>query len=188
MTIPAFEAVWQRLEEATKGRSPFNFMQLATLGMDGSPQVRTVVLRRSEPEGRLSFITDVRSPKIAEIAKDARVALVGYDPATSVQIRLTGIATRNTDEVERQAVWEKLRGGTLALFGAALAPGTPLGERGMPLVREAEGGVAVDPYGHFALIDFAVTHLDWLDLATTPHIRAAYYRDGSTWIAQRLAP
>jgi hypothetical protein len=34
-------------------------------------------------------VTDVRSPKIAEIRRDPRVSLVGYDPQAGIQIRLT---------------------------------------------------------------------------------------------------
>ena len=90
MATNVYQELWQSLGAATRSRSPFTMMQLATIGMDGAPKVRTIVIRQvDETHSTLSFVTDVRSPKIAEIRLDPRVSLVGYDPQAGIQIRLT---------------------------------------------------------------------------------------------------
>ncbi|MEO0960732.1 MAG: pyridoxamine 5'-phosphate oxidase family protein, partial [Pseudomonadota bacterium] len=66
------EAAWKRLERgAADKRSAFNTLQLATIGPQGWPEQRTVVLRRVETaERRVTFHTDRRSAKAAEIEAD----------------------------------------------------------------------------------------------------------------------
>ena len=52
----------------------------ASLGLDGAPKVRTVVIRSlDETNGLIRFNTDLRSRKAAEIDADSRVTLLGYD-------------------------------------------------------------------------------------------------------------
>ncbi|MEL7174391.1 MAG: pyridoxamine 5'-phosphate oxidase family protein, partial [Pseudomonadota bacterium] len=72
------DAAWTRLQRgAADKRSAFNTLQIATLGPQGWPEQRTVVLRRVEPsERRVTFHTDRRSAKAAEIESDGRVSLL----------------------------------------------------------------------------------------------------------------
>ncbi len=79
----ALHAAFGRLAEGARdGRSPFRTPALATLGRDGAPQLRTVVLRGFDPAARsLSIHTDRRSAKVAELAADPRAALHVYDAA-----------------------------------------------------------------------------------------------------------
>ena len=86
-------AVWAwlagELTAATaSARHPLHLATLATIDADGCPQARTVVLRHVDPaRGEIRFHTDVRSPKVAAIRRDPRVALPWYDPARRVQVR-----------------------------------------------------------------------------------------------------
>jgi hypothetical protein len=43
-----------------------------------------VIRQVDETHSTLSVVTDVRSPKIAEIRLDPRVSLVGYDPQAGI--------------------------------------------------------------------------------------------------------
>ena len=83
-----YARVWDCLAAAVReDKWPFKVMQVATIGLDGSPDVRTVLLRGvSEPENLLTFHTDLRSPKIAELSRDPRIALVGVDTVQNLQI------------------------------------------------------------------------------------------------------
>ena len=189
MSIPAFADIWSHLERATRERSPFNFLSLASLGLDGSPQLRTIVLRAADGKaGTLHFVTDFRSPKIAEIGRDPRVALTGYDPVRNGQIRMSGVARLVEDEIVRKALWDRLRGGTRTLFEAPYPPGTPLTEDGAgpadPAFRPEEG----DLYYRFAPVEITLSHLEWLDLAATPHLRCRYGRTAAGWASSRLSP
>lgn len=181
------DKVWDLLSAAATSRSPFNFLQLATIGMDGSPQLRTIVLRACERDkATVSFVTDIRSPKVMEILGDPRVCLLGLDVTAMVQLRLSGIATIVRDEAERQTMWNSLRNRTLVLFDAPLAPGTPIDEDGrLPAVEETP---STEAYARFALVSVAVERLDWLDLSSEPHQRYAFSNHGGAWEKTRLSP
>lgn len=187
VTATILANIWERLDAAATRRSPFNFLQLATAGADGAPQLRTIVLRRWNGErGTLSFVTDMRSAKIREIRDEPRVALVGFDPAASVQLRLSGEAVIVADETERRAMWEALRERTLILFDAPHAPGTVLDESGRPL--QAIEPAAGSAYDRFALVTVTLTRLEWLDLSPPDHIRCAFERQGTDWQGMWLTP
>lgn len=187
MTAPLPAKIWDQLGAAATSRSPFNFLQLATVGLDSAPQLRTIVLRRCDAiGGTLSFVTDKRSPKIREIRNDPRVALVGFDPTGSVQLRLSGEAEISDDEAERLEVWQSLRERTLILFDAPHAPGTILDDNGQPL--QAGEPLNEEPYKRFALVTVRLNQLEWLDLSAEHHVRCAFDRDGATWRGARLAP
>lgn len=187
MTETLLAKIWDQLGAAATSRSPFNFLQLATAGLDGAPQLRTIVLRRCDAsQGTLSFVTDMRSPKIQEIRNDPRVALVGFDPAASVQLRLSGDATISDDETERLEMWQSLREKTLILFNAPHAPGTVLDDNRQPL--QAGEPLNEEPSKRFALVTVRLNRLEWLDLSSEHHIRCTFDRDGATWRGAWLAP
>lgn len=189
MDIPDLATVFARLEQAPADRSPLNFLQLATLGVDGAPQVRTIVMRGcSRGAGTVSFVTDIRSPKIAEIGKEPRVSLVGYDMATMVQIRMTGRAEIVADEGERRRMWTALKGRTLLLFDAPLSPGTPIDSAGKPLSPAAGDHAPTEPFERLALVSVSLSSLEWLDLSAEPHRRILYRRRGGEWTGSLISP
>lgn len=189
MTLPDFARVFERLEQAPATRSPLNFLQMATSGLDGAPQVRTIVLRGSSAHaGTVSFVTDIRSQKIAEIRNDPRVSLLGYDNTAMVQIRMSGVAEIVTDANERRGMWTALKGRTLVLFDAPLAPGTPIDGAGSALHPGDGAQGPEEPFERFALVRVRIDTLDWLDLAAEPHQRGLYRRSDAGWTAMPIAP
>ncbi|MGU7773345.1 pyridoxamine 5'-phosphate oxidase family protein [Burkholderia sp. MR1-5-21] len=198
MSDPGFESIehtytrlWACLESGVSvKRSPFTMLQAATLGLDGAPKVRTVVLRAVRRADRvLSFHTDVRSEKVAEIRRDPRVALVGVDLDGLVQIRIEGIASICTDEAERRAVWQSSRPHTLLLYRAPLPPGTPVAS---PADAHPPSGATVDPtddgYANFCLLHVKATRLDWLELAPSGHRRAVFDLSDDGYDGRWIAP
>lgn len=83
---------WRQLARGVEDRrSPFHTPSVATIGLDGRPRVRTVVLRGVEPSGaRLRVHTDARAGEIAEFDADPRVALHGYDAKGNSRCGSTG--------------------------------------------------------------------------------------------------
>jgi pyridoxamine 5'-phosphate oxidase len=63
------EEAWSRLTGGVRDRrSPFHTPAIATIGLDGRPRMRTVVLRGADAgQGVLRFHTDLRGGKVAEI-------------------------------------------------------------------------------------------------------------------------
>ncbi|MET0447269.1 MAG: pyridoxamine 5'-phosphate oxidase family protein [Aeromicrobium sp.] len=77
-------------------------MQLATVDADGAPDARTVLLSGWDEEGFLLH-TDSRSRKVAQLAADARVALVILHPSGSRQLVVRGRAVPTSAAVDALA-------------------------------------------------------------------------------------
>lgn len=69
----------------------FPVMSLATIDLDGGPDVRTVLLSEVTKEG-LAFHTDTRSRKVTQLAANSRVALLLTIPDQPRQIAVRGTA------------------------------------------------------------------------------------------------
>jgi len=70
-----------------------NAMSVATVGDDGQPSVRMVLLKYFDATGFV-FYTNLESRKAREMAGNTRVALLFYWAEISRQVRITGTATR----------------------------------------------------------------------------------------------
>ncbi len=89
------QAIWDLLQEgASNADSPYHTPTIGTaVNLNNSanvlPSLRTVILRRVDPEGRtISFYTDARTPKNREIEANSRVAWHFYDSQEKVQLRV----------------------------------------------------------------------------------------------------
>ncbi|RQS47252.1 pyridoxamine 5'-phosphate oxidase family protein [Burkholderia sp. Bp8986] len=188
-----YDRLWSCLESGVGAqRSPFTMLQAATLGLDGAPKVRTIVLRQvSRADRLLSFHTDARSEKVAELRRDARIAIVANDLDSLVQIRAEGVASICDDEAQRRAVWQSSRPHTLLLYRAPLRPGTPIGSPEEAHV--AAGATRVtsatdDGYRNFCLLHVTVTRIDWLELARGGHRRAVFDVNDDGYEGRWVAP
>jgi hypothetical protein len=189
MTANVHQELWQSLGAATRSRSPFTMMQLATIGMDGAPKVRTVVIRQvNEAQSTVSFVTDLRSPKTAEILRDPRVSLVGYDPQGGIQIRLEGRAVILDRPEQKKPIWDMCRPHTLALFQTPYAPGVEIASP-----READGTTehhdgSEQAFRNFCVVEVKLARLEWLDLSPEGHRRCSFQRTAETWAGTWIAP
>lgn len=180
-----FDTAWARLAEgAAPGRSPWSFAQLATVTADGAPRVRTVVVRHADRKTRrLHVYTDARSPKVAEISHESRVALVGHDVEAGLQVRVEGVARIVTSGPAHAAAWEASKAASRALYGLPHAPGTPLAApvAGAP-------GAPVDGAARFAVLEVDVDRLDALHLAAEGQRRIAFAWTDAGWAGGWIAP
>lgn len=69
----------------------FNAMSLSTIGRDGYPRTRQVLLKEYSAEGFV-FYTNYESDKAAEIAANPKVSLLFYWAQSERQVRIQGIA------------------------------------------------------------------------------------------------
>ena len=158
-------------------RSAFHTPLLVTAGIDGFPAARTVVLRGFNAADRtLTFHTDQRARKVAELGADSRVAVVFYDAKQKIQVRVAGTATVHMDDHVSQAAWERLPAFSRRCYLGA-PPGTisPEPTSGLPshLELSAPGLEEADPaVDNFAVINVAICRLEWLYLSSKGHRRA----------------
>jgi len=181
--------VWRLLREGpVLRRNAFHMPALATVDADGSPQVRTVVLREADPAtGTLRFHCDRRSAKAADIAATGRAALHGYDEASKIQIRVSGTANLHTDDAVADAAWDGSRIMSRTCYGIAPAPGTTL-PAGDAYTQPADGADLDLARPNFCAVVVTATRLDFLFLDRRGHRRAGWVRDGAGWTGRWLAP
>jgi pyridoxamine 5'-phosphate oxidase len=175
-------------------RSAFHLATLASLGRDGFPAARTVVLRAADPVARtLRFNTDRRSRKFAELEAEARVAILFYDPRARLQFRFRAVATLHAGDETAHAIWRDVSASSRRCYlgqppGAASDAPTsglpPELEGRAPSAEESVPGLA-----NFAAIRVRLLDLDWLHLAAGGHRRARIdWRDPAAPAATWLAP
>ncbi|WP_241301906.1 pyridoxamine 5'-phosphate oxidase family protein [Burkholderia stabilis] len=183
-----YDRVWSCLEAGVSvQRSPFTMLQAATLGIDGAPKVRTIVLRQvSRADRVLSFHTDARSEKVAELRRDPRMSIVANDLDSLVQIRAEGVAAICDDEAQRRAIWQSSRPHTLLLYRAPLPPGTSVES---PEDAHVDGTAPTgDGYENFCLIHMTIQRFDWLELARAGHRRAVFDLHEGGYEGRWIAP
>ncbi|MGL4091174.1 pyridoxamine 5'-phosphate oxidase family protein [Agrobacterium cavarae] len=177
--------IWSALEGGTKSRAPFNLLQVATVAHDGKPSVRTIVLRQfRRGPGELFFVTDAGSAKMSELRFNNHVSLVGYDPATWTQIRLSGQASVSHDEDERLAQWKMLSSRIQRSFlpraGNLSAEDQRSGEATIPGTQQP-----VVPPADFALVRVTLFTAELLDVSEEEHLQYNFNRADGTWSGDR---
>jgi pyridoxamine 5'-phosphate oxidase len=170
-------------------RSPFHHPTVATIGQDGAPQLRTVILRSCDVSARtLRFHTDARSAKVGEIARDASVSLHFYDPSAKIQLRISGRATLHRDDVVADAAWENARVFSRLVYGITPGPGASINAGAdFTLPDDSEHGTAPGR-ANFTAVTVHAARLEWLYLAAAGHRRAHFAWDGDALRAGWLAP
>ncbi len=184
-SLPAtLDRVLALLEEGTARRKgAAHAPTLATVGLDGRPRLRTVVLRGLDRGTRsLRFHTDRRSEKVPEIEREPRVALHVYDAAAKFQVRLEGRATLHAADAVADEAWAGTRPMSRVCYGTLPAPGTVIPDGGafaLPAEDGSDGGRE-----NFVAIVMAIDRVETLYLAYGGHRRATFRfgPDEATWL------
>jgi len=168
------EGLWSLLEHAVEDRhNSFRTPALATIIPGAGCTLRTVILRAVDRERRtLRFYCDLRSPKLAHIRADPRIAFLFHDPVRQVQVRADARAEIYHDGLLAERSWATLDPANRINYSAAVAPGTVIAAPApRPAATDPETGRA-----NFAVAECRVHHLEWLELDSNGHRRA-----GFTW-------
>lgn len=186
-SLAAIEAgAWVALTRAAGDpQSGFRQVTLCTVDAGGQPQARMVVLRQASADLRmLEFHTDIRSPKWAELAAGPRATVLGYCPATRLQLRLRGTITRHAPESPlARTAWESLPPWTRSTYAGG-PPGDELAFAPAPPATESDMG----GHANFGVLHFTARDLDWFQLQRQDNRRALFRYDGTrlsdaNWIA-----
>lgn len=149
-------------------------MTLATIGPDGYPNSRHVLLSRCDEAGRIAFHTDARSRKAAELAANPRASVAVVWPGMARQLVVTGdVAVQG--EPERPDAFAR-RSRYLQLLAW-------LNEQGLADAR------AEVRRGRWAAFDAAHPDLEppetWVGYALTPR-RIAFWRGATDGPSNRV--
>lgn len=189
-----YQLFTQWLDEAkAAGETPHNTMTLATVGADGMPDARMMLLKDIR-DGQFFFTTHITTPKGEQLKANPRAALLFYWKALNRQVRIRGAVTL-LSEAAADAAWLN-RGGRAFKLNDWSWPQSQEFENLADLVRrreEMEGrfkGEVPRPasWSGYLLtpssIEFFYSHPSAL------HERLKFLRDsgGQPWRTQRLVP
>jgi pyridoxamine 5'-phosphate oxidase len=179
--------------KALGGAKPIdpNAMSLATIGADGFPSVRTVLLKGVDPRGFI-FFTNYESRKGRELAANPRAALVFYWRELERQVSVAGVVVKISREESEKYFHSRPRASQIGAWASRQSAPIPDRKfleqrfhefetkfaREIP-VPEFWGGYVLKP----ERIEF------WQGGAGRLHDRFEYAKqpDGS-WKIQRLSP
>lgn len=174
------DTAWTLLVRGAGDRkSPVHTPVVASVGADGTPQARVMVLRKADrAAGLLRFHTDARSAKVASLDGCA-VVVLAYHPGQSVQLRVSGVAEVVADGAQVDAIWAASTPFARRCYMVEAGPGTALPGPGSGLPAAIEGQQPVEAdlvpaRANFAIVRVRVTRIDWLHLAQTGHRRAVF--------------
>ena len=85
------------------GKNPL--VSMATFSADGWPNVRLLLVAANDGTDSIWFATGSDSPKIAELHKNPKAALYGYDGETMMEFRLFGSVELLSDSASRRKIW-----------------------------------------------------------------------------------
>ena len=183
-------AAW--FDEATRAglRHP-NAMALATVGADGRPSARMVLLKSFDEHGFV-FFTNRESRKGDELGANPYAALVLYWEPLNRQVRVEG-AVERLDDAESAAYYAtRPRGSQLAAWVSPQS--RPIESRDVLVARVAELAeryegqeIPLPPFwGGYRVVPDAVEL--WQSRPDRLHDRIRYERSADGWVGTRLGP
>ncbi|MEZ4422679.1 MAG: pyridoxamine 5'-phosphate oxidase [Gemmatimonadota bacterium] len=189
--IEQFRA-WFADAEAAPAVAQANAMCLSTLGEDGFPQGRIVLLKGLE-EGRFVFYTNLDSAKGRSLRVHPRAALTFWWEPLGRQVRITGPVEPVEPEVADAYFASRPRGSQLGAWASEqsqpLDQRATLERRVRTLEQEWEGRAVSRPphWSGFGLTPVWIEF--WQDGAFRLHDRFRYERGrGGVWTLTRLNP
>ncbi|MEM7270337.1 MAG: pyridoxamine 5'-phosphate oxidase family protein [Pseudomonadota bacterium] len=186
------DAAWGALDAgAGSGKSAFSMVQIATVGTDGGPRARTVVIRANERAKReVAFHTDIRSPKVRELHRDPRLALIGYDMDAGLQVRAEGRARLHKGDDVALSAWSAAKLHSRICYRSEFSPGEAIasGEFGDPTDSARAPENEDVGYENFCRVVATIERIEWLDLAHSGHRRAQFVWRDESWIGGWIAP
>ncbi len=182
--------IWFDEAKATEPINP-NAMSVATVGADGRPSLRMVLLKGYDTKGFV-FYTNLGSRKALELAENKNTALCFYWKSTAKQVRIEGPA-EPVSEAEADAYFASRP--KLSRIGAwASKQSQPLADR-FDLEKRvarytAKFSIGAVPRPEFwsgfrvrpDSIEF------WSEQTFRLHDRVQFLRDGETWTKSNLFP
>ena len=169
-----------------------NAMTLATVGADGAPSARMVLLKEVEESGAFVFYTNRESRKGRELGADPRAALVFWWEPLERQVRIEGAVEETS--AEETAAYYASRPRESRIGAWASRQSQPVDDRAALEAAFAEADAAhpgedvpVPPWwGGYRVIPDRIEF--WQGRTGRMHDRLAYTRDEGRWTRMRLQP
>lgn len=164
---------------------------LGTVGADGAPSVRMVLVKGVDERG-FRFFTNYASRKGRELSANPHAALAFYWQQLGRQVRITGLVARTAREESVAYAHSRSRGSQLSALASAQSsvidgrPGLEARVAELSSRYEGEELPVSEEWGGFTLAPGAVEL--WQQRADRLHDRLLYTRGDRGWRLERLAP
>lgn len=183
---------WYALAEQNEPIDP-NAMSLATMGDDGMPSVRIVLLKGFEA-GRFSFFTNRQSHKGEQLKAHPKAALCFYWKSLKRQIRVEGMVAEANNTESDAYFASRPRGSQIGAWASQqsklLQDRATLQQRVTDLEKQYEGKSVPRPphWGGYNLTPLIIEF--WQDRLFRLHDRILYRRanEQDAWTIERLYP
>jgi pyridoxamine 5'-phosphate oxidase len=170
-------------------RSAFHTPFVATIDETGAPSQRVMVLRAADSAARtLRLHTDLRSAKLAHIARHPRVSLAFYDSTAKLQLRLGALARVHATDLVAEAAWLASRPQSRLCYEQPTAPGQSLTAPLSDWPADERFAKGDDGRPNFAVLMAEVDVIEWLYLAIEGHRRARWIWQSNGWHGSWVAP
>lgn len=190
--IELFKDAFARAKRTDRALLPEpSAMSLATVGADGSPSLRIVLLKDVDERGFV-FYTNVESRKGRDLRALPRAAICFYWSALDLQIRAEGAVAAVSDSEADQYFATRPRGSQIGAWAsrqsAVLDPPEELPDRFARYEREFDGRDVPRPpfWSGFRIQPETIEF--WRNRANRLHDRTRYTRDGGGWKVETLYP
>lgn len=167
-----------------------NEMTLATVGADGRPSARTVLLRGVDDRG-FRFFTNRRSRKGGELAGNPNCALVFRWAPLDRQVTVTGRAEPLSDDESDEYFAGRPRGSQLGAWASeqsTVIPGREVLEARLAELEARYPDEVPRPphWGGYLVVPDTVEL--WQNRQDRLHDRLRYRREGDGWALERVSP
>lgn len=183
---------WFHEVEDSGGTQEVNAMSVSTMGLDGFPKTRVVLLKKFNEEGFI-FYTNYNSEKGKAIVENPKLCLSFFWPIMERQVIIKGIAQK-TSEVVSDAYFNSRPDGSklgaIVSNQSEVVPSRAYLEENLKVLELQMDGLEIKRPEHWG--GFLVTPLEvefWQGRPNRLHDRIRYSinQDG-TWNTDRLAP
>lgn len=183
---------WFHEVEDFGGTGEVNAMTVSTIGLDGFPKSRVVLLKKYSEEGFV-FYTNYNSEKGRAIAQNPHVCLSFFWPNMERQVIIKGIAQKTSENISDNYFDSRPDGSKLGAIvsnqSEVIPSRTFLEENLKQLENNFEGKPIARPehWGGFLVVPSEVEF--WQGRANRLHDRIRYKSQPDyNWLIQRLAP
>ncbi|MAZ73781.1 MAG: pyridoxamine 5'-phosphate oxidase [Flavobacteriaceae bacterium] len=182
---------WFAAAEASKSVDEVNAMTLSTIGTDGFPRGRVVLLKEFSEKGFVLY-TNYNSEKGESLAKNNHVCLSFFWPGLEQQIIIKGIASKTSEEQSVAYFNERPResklGAVVSDQSEPIESREALEAKLAALRSQFEGKEIPKPKNWGGYLINPVAFEFWQGRASRLHDRIRYQKEGDEWVIQRLQP
>ncbi|MDT0690679.1 pyridoxamine 5'-phosphate oxidase [Salegentibacter sp. F188] len=168
-----------------------NAMNLSTIGKDGFPKNRIVLLKKYNENG-FTFYTNYKSEKGIAIQENPNVCLSFFWPNLERQVIIKGVATKTTEEDSSKYFYSRPRGSQLGALASnqseQISSREELEEKIENLTRQFEGQTIPKPEEWGGYNVSPESYEFWQGRKNRLHDRILFSKIEEKWKVERLAP